>query len=97
MTPPPSDPTRSERELTDVLDQRYDGKWAIKVAQALTLETAMQMLQAQIAGRRALVAAGDLDPAEVDSIAREIQRRVDRIRLIVQELRSRGVAVEWEE
>lgn len=92
-----SEPSRSQRDMADVLDPRDSAKWAIGLAQTPTLEAAMAMLQAQISSRRGMVSVGGLEAHEVDVVAREIQARVERVRLIVQELRRRGAEVDWEE
>lgn len=84
-------------ELKEALDLKEDPRVILQWATTYTLQTAMYMLQAQIASRRAMIGTGELTAEAVDATSREIQRRVDRVRLIVQELRGRGVAVEWEE
>lgn len=93
----PSESDKLQGELTDVLRQPPSAAWAITSAQSYTLRTAMRMLQAQIAYRRALATQLVGWPDGLDLVAGEIQRRVDRIRLIVAELRRRGEVVEWEE
>lgn len=96
MTSPSSrEPLASE--LKEALDLEKDPRVIIQWAATWTLEMAMEMLWVQILSRRAMIGTGQLTAEAVDATSREIQRRVDRVRLIVAELRGRGVEVEWDE
>lgn len=92
----PGDSRASQEDLGDLMSLVEDPRVAIQWASTFTLNTAMRMLQAQILSRRALIASGHLEPVSLDSTAREVQRRVDRVELIVAELRRRGEDVDWE-
>lgn len=96
MTSPSSrEPLASE--LKEALDLEKDPRVIIQWAATWTLEMAMEMLWVQILSRRAMIGTGQLTQEALDATSREIQRRVDRVRLIVAELRGRGVEVEWDE
>lgn len=84
-------------QLAEVLGVRGNGRVAIQWAQKWMLHIAMEMLQAQILSRRAMIGTGELTDEAVDQTAREVQKRVERVREIVAELRRRGDFVEWEE
>lgn len=86
---------RTPDELQVELQDALDG--AVGLASDDLLATAVGMLQAQVASRRAMIADLQLSPEELDRVAREIQKRVERIRLIGDELRRRGQEVNWEE
>lgn len=93
----PSEPGR-RRTPDDLQVELQDALvGAVRLASSDLLLTAKLMLEAQIASRRAMIADLHLDREEVDRVAVQIQKRVERIRLIVAELRRREVAVEWEE
>lgn len=92
-----SESERLQADLESVLHRRYSPEVAIRVAQTSTLLIAMEMLQAQVLSRRAVAVQAIGDPASVDQVSQGIQGRVERIRLIVAELRRRGETVEWEE
>lgn len=93
----PSEPgrRRTPDELQVELQDALVGP--LRLASSDILLTAKLMLEAQIASRRAMIEDITLEPAEVDRLSREIQKRVERIGAIVTELRKRNVAVEWEE
>lgn len=93
----PSEPGR-HRTREQLEEELYDALYgAVRLASDGILADAVRMLQAQIASRRAMIVDLKLVPAEADRVAVEIQKRVERIRLIGDELRRRGQAVEWEE
>lgn len=92
----PGDPRPADNDLSELLWLPSEPRVAIQWAATPTLRSAMAMLQAQILSRRALIGTGQLDQVSMDSTAREVQRRVERIELIVAELRRRGQAVDWE-
>lgn len=93
----PSEAERLERDLSELVSMESITPVAIQWASPYILRTSMEMLRAQILSRRAMIGTGELTQEAVYRTAREIQRRVERIRLIVAELRRRGVEVEWEE
>lgn len=84
-------------ELSEALDLTENPRVILQWAQTFTLRMAFTMLRNQVANRRAMISTGELTPEAVDQTAREIQARVERIRLIVAELRGRGDQVEWDE
>lgn len=92
----PGDSRSTDEDLSELLWLPTHPHVAIQWAAVFTLRTAMRMLQAQILSRRALIGTGQLEPVSLDATAREVQRRVERIELIVAELRRRGEVVEWE-
>lgn len=93
----PSEPgrKRTPEDLQVELQDALEG--SVRLASDDLLNTAVRMLQAQIASRRAMIADLQLTPEEVDRVGVDIQKRVERIRLIGAELRKRGQAAEWEE
>lgn len=97
MKPFPGERTPSTDDLAEVLAPTIRPETAVALAQTCTLQIALRMLQAQIASRRAIIAQDGMTVEEVDRVSREVQRRLDRIRLVAAELRRRGVEVEWEE
>lgn len=96
MKPFPGDSLPSDTYLPSVLSLYSPADGAIRLAGRFILHTAMHMLQAQVASRRAIVAKGGLTITDLYFVSREIQARVARIEQIVAELRSRGEVVEWE-
>lgn len=91
----PSESKKLQSEAADVLNLTPNATWAIKMAQTYTLNIAATTLRAQIESRRQIVGQGGLTRDELDRVSREIQRRVERVGLIVRELRSRGEPCEW--
>lgn len=92
----PGDTRPPDQDLSELVWLPSEPRTALQWAGSHTLRSAMGMLQAQILSRRAIIGTGQLDPVSLDLTTREVQRRVERIELIVAELRRRGEAVEWE-